>query len=555
MDAASCGRITLPGELAGYIVLLLADQAQTEPSIEMNATEVVLYDNGTVRLEGTQGGRARGNLRRLLGEILNVACSVPATLRRISRADSDKSDSLVRELETALIPVNRSAARRGLARLYRDFIRLGAFEAVKTRPSALTETSSHLGDLPRTDVKQGASDVQLNIPIVIEKANELAFTVDVERVPSKEETGEPISVVALPVVIPSMPIPELGFHVEIPDLEVPEKFDRRPALGMAIDDDSITRVDAILAPCDDTVAHEITTEQDDRIPEPIRTTTLVMAKVEPITEQQTTSALPKPEERITAKRRSIIDETSDGIRTTTLVLAEVAPRTCTTWSPEGRESLVEREGREFLEPSVALPLVQLKKRPTLPQTLNEETSIRLETPRLLGESSVNRTDINTRNDFNEVVESEPCDVVFENDASDHATYEAETVNIGRFFVDEPEAFTCDELTVIPLGAYELSYVEDPSVTFVEPPVHVGFHEVAPTRSTFYREPRSPKRAILSDPESMVSELNDGSFWEESELCRGLRALAGLELTPQPQPVEITSVSTIEPRVTLRASSR
>jgi hypothetical protein len=632
LDAAGCGRISLSGELAGYIVLLLADQAKTDTSVEMNATEVVLYDDGTVRFEGTQGGRVRGNLRDLLGEILNVSCSVPATLRRISRADSDRSDSLVRELETALIPVNRSAARRGLARLHRDVARLGAFELVTTRQSELNVSRSHLGGLPKVDAKRSVSNVQLNIPIVFEKADELAFSVDVEPVPSTDEVGDPISVVVLPSVVPSAPVPE-STQAEIPDLQVPEKFDTRPALATVIDDFSITRVDAILAPRDETAAKEVTREPDECIQEPIRTTTLVMARVEPVPEQQTTLVLPKLENGPAANWPSIEGESADGIRTTTLVLAEVAPRACPTWLPGAKETLVGQGCWEPVEPSVALPLVRLKKREFSAQNTNSATSIQHETPRLFGESTVivtdieardisdevaqsepigvleendasdyptydaeapndsdieardisdevaqsepigvleendasdyptydaeapNDSDIEARDISDEVAQSEPIGVLEENDASDYPTYDAEAPNNGRFFVDEPDAFTCDELTVMPLGAYELSYVEDPTFAFIEPPVQLGFREVTPMRSTFYREPSSTKRAILSDPEALVSELTDGSFWEDPELCRGLRALAGLELTPQPQPVEILSVSTEEPPVKLRASSR
>src|SRR4051812_38448291 len=117
--AARAHRAPLAGESAGYLVLALADQVLSAPRL-IHADDIQLTEDGGLRLmRGTASSESEAelSLRRALDELLLVASSGSAALMRAGRRGSPVGlASLVRELEAALIPVNRSAARRALAR-------------------------------------------------------------------------------------------------------------------------------------------------------------------------------------------------------------------------------------------------------------------------------------------------------------------------------------------------------------------------------------------------------------------------------------------------------
>ncbi|HYP87584.1 MAG TPA: hypothetical protein VEQ59_05515, partial [Polyangiaceae bacterium] len=87
--------------------------------------EVELMHDGSVRLrvrsDASGGAGAEPALRSLLLRTLEVSSSVGPALRRAAeRREEVGLPSLVRELEVALIPVNRGAAKRALSRLHRE---------------------------------------------------------------------------------------------------------------------------------------------------------------------------------------------------------------------------------------------------------------------------------------------------------------------------------------------------------------------------------------------------------------------------------------------------
>jgi hypothetical protein len=123
---AAAGRhAPLAGETAGYIVLAMADQLVAAPRlVALEAT--CLEATGAVRVAGAAADSNVSSvaLRQALAELLGVARPVPPALRRVAAgARADGVPGLVRELEAALIPVNRSAAGRALARLQRETAR------------------------------------------------------------------------------------------------------------------------------------------------------------------------------------------------------------------------------------------------------------------------------------------------------------------------------------------------------------------------------------------------------------------------------------------------
>ena len=140
--AARAHRAPLAGESAGYLVLAIADQVLSAPRL-VNPGEIQLGEDGALRvLSGRASSEADAELalRQALDGLLLVASSGSAALTRASRRTSPVGLSgLVRELEAALIPVNRSAARRALARLHRETTRAlvsGALPAEEAVPHA-----------------------------------------------------------------------------------------------------------------------------------------------------------------------------------------------------------------------------------------------------------------------------------------------------------------------------------------------------------------------------------------------------------------------------------
>ena len=93
----------------------------------MQATEIQLTEDGALRVlsgRASSDEDAELSLRRALDQLLGVASSGSAALSRAGRRTSPVGlSSLVRELEAALIPVNRAAARRALARVHRETAR------------------------------------------------------------------------------------------------------------------------------------------------------------------------------------------------------------------------------------------------------------------------------------------------------------------------------------------------------------------------------------------------------------------------------------------------
>ncbi len=124
--AAKAHRAPLAGESAGYLVLAIADQVLSAPRL-VQAADVQLTEEGGLRVlsgHASSDADAELSLRRALDQLLLVASSGSAALTRASRRTEPTGlSTLVRELEAALIPVNRAAARRALARVHRETAR------------------------------------------------------------------------------------------------------------------------------------------------------------------------------------------------------------------------------------------------------------------------------------------------------------------------------------------------------------------------------------------------------------------------------------------------
>jgi hypothetical protein len=127
--AAERRLVSLPGELAGYLVLGVLDSLGSRCA-RAAGDDIELLEDGRVVLKMMVSCDIRSrdeNLRSLLSALLAVACSLsPALSRAASAALDGVSPGFPEGLATALIPVNRGAARRALARLYREVAKVSA---------------------------------------------------------------------------------------------------------------------------------------------------------------------------------------------------------------------------------------------------------------------------------------------------------------------------------------------------------------------------------------------------------------------------------------------
>lgn len=123
----SAKRVPLAPELAGYLALEIADGADAR-SGEVDTRSVYIGDEGSVALvrpKKDAGGDAEASVRHILARLLEASGSqTPALGACAKRKPGGGLPALVEELEAALIPVNRAAGRRALARLAREVKRV-----------------------------------------------------------------------------------------------------------------------------------------------------------------------------------------------------------------------------------------------------------------------------------------------------------------------------------------------------------------------------------------------------------------------------------------------
>ena len=125
LRAARARQAAITAETAGYLVLAVADASGEAPG-ELELAAVHLNEDGSVTVLGTRPkplDSLVGELRRLLGEMLAHAPPGAPALARAALGHDTGFRRFISELEAALIPVNRSAARRALSRLQRDVVR------------------------------------------------------------------------------------------------------------------------------------------------------------------------------------------------------------------------------------------------------------------------------------------------------------------------------------------------------------------------------------------------------------------------------------------------
>lgn len=178
---ASLRHASLPAELAGCIALAVADQvAGNGVVVEPNCLE--LFEDGTVRIttSSNQNLEAAEALRKLLSKLLQAACSNTPSLARVAQRDAcGPVEGFIRELEVALVPANRGAAKRALARLWREATRaldtvpgfddtpdpgpgdskVPSSTKASSEPKA-PEAKAESAELPRSELEPPRSDIE-----------------------------------------------------------------------------------------------------------------------------------------------------------------------------------------------------------------------------------------------------------------------------------------------------------------------------------------------------------------------------------------------------------
>ena len=117
-------RVPLAPELAGYLTLEIADGADAGAG-NVDPKAVFVSEEGSVALVRPKiappKGDCEASIRAILTKLLEASGSkTPALAAAAQRKPGNGLPALVEELEAALIPVNRAAGRRALARLARE---------------------------------------------------------------------------------------------------------------------------------------------------------------------------------------------------------------------------------------------------------------------------------------------------------------------------------------------------------------------------------------------------------------------------------------------------
>jgi hypothetical protein len=126
-------RVPLAPELAGYLALELAEGAGSMPG-ELQPKQIYIGDEGTVAIvrrpsqsdaqvdsAAITARGAEASIRAILQRLLDASGSQTSGLSAVAKKTTNVGvPALMQELEAALIPVNRAAGRRALARLARE---------------------------------------------------------------------------------------------------------------------------------------------------------------------------------------------------------------------------------------------------------------------------------------------------------------------------------------------------------------------------------------------------------------------------------------------------
>lgn len=165
MAAADRGLAPIGPELAGFVVLETAQRLRELGGV-LDASLLAVGTSGHVALTGAPKAGdeelAVRRLREMLGAFLAVATSTTPALRQCARRrDHHALAVLCRELEGALIPLNRAASRRAVARVARATVE--AIDNGQLEPGA---TAERVASEPAVAVALRAPSIEPRAPSI-----------------------------------------------------------------------------------------------------------------------------------------------------------------------------------------------------------------------------------------------------------------------------------------------------------------------------------------------------------------------------------------------------
>jgi len=226
MSATHARRASLAAEVAGYLVLAVADQVAGAPR-SLGFADVSLGEEGQVKLAGgtpSPDVSAERCLRAMLEAMLLESSSVtPGLMRASQKAAGAGVETLIREIEVALVPVNRAAARRALARLHKDVIR-----ALERGNLAAWQPRVSLSDSPSgapAPVPEERRPAPPPLPVAAATADATSLSVDLPAVLAEEPEEAAFSEVGSSAFLPR--------EVAVVEVAWPSAREPEPALELA----------------------------------------------------------------------------------------------------------------------------------------------------------------------------------------------------------------------------------------------------------------------------------------------------------------------------------
>ncbi len=207
-------RVPLAPELAGYLVLEIAEHADPNGG-DVDPKAVFVSEEGTVALvkprrEG-HAGDAEASIRAMLSRLLDASGSqTPALAAAGKRKNMMGLLALAEELETALIPVNRAAGRRALARLAREVRRVTLGVGRNALPSSNDGAPSSRRSSYASHPAQGAAEGLPPMP----PARPSAHTFSREEDPTTTRGQIPDELLRRAIPAASNEMPTVQFEVD-----------------------------------------------------------------------------------------------------------------------------------------------------------------------------------------------------------------------------------------------------------------------------------------------------------------------------------------------------
>lgn len=216
LRASQARAASLVPETAGYLALAVGDGAARLPyrvedrAVKLTTEGSVLVDRGKEVVAPEEAGRIlRDILARLLDSSVGSMPGLASAAR--PRADETGMDAVIEELESALIPVNRAAARRALARLARETMRAKQSGRIRRRAKGMRQRKApRPAPAPPAPIEAPAEVLAapaeaLDIPITVEHEPAVAIP---EPPPAAAPVAAPVPIADVPIPAPARAAPE-----------------------------------------------------------------------------------------------------------------------------------------------------------------------------------------------------------------------------------------------------------------------------------------------------------------------------------------------------------